>query len=112
MATKQKGLFLLGFSLMLKQRVALLTEVRFLQPQPNFFSPRVCVPERDTLKTEVSRLRSTLGLFLFKEEIMLKIIVKCVGCGVKKEVGQEQREQPMCEKCFMPMLAEKATIKE
>ena len=42
---------------------------------------------------------------------MLKITVKCVQCGYKKEVGEEQRDIPMCDKCFNPMIAEKAEIK-
>lgn len=43
--------------------------------------------------------------------MMLKIKVKCVCCGYKKEVGKEQREMPMCDKCFSPMIAQKAEIK-
>lgn len=35
----------------------------------------------------------------------IKIKVKCVGCHQVKEVGEEQKEQPMCDKCFMPMMA-------
>jgi hypothetical protein len=42
---------------------------------------------------------------------MLELTVKCVGCGEKKIVGKEQKELPMCDKCFMPMIAEKAEIK-
>ena len=38
----------------------------------------------------------------------MKITVKCIGCGHKKEVGEEQKEQPMCDRCFMPMIAIKA----
>ena len=36
---------------------------------------------------------------------MKKIIltVKCVGCGEKKEIGP-QTEQPLCDKCYMPMI--------
>lgn len=41
---------------------------------------------------------------------MLKIKVKCVQCGDTKEVGQEQKDLPMCDKCTMPMLAESAEV--
>ena len=41
---------------------------------------------------------------------MLKIKVKCVGCGYTKEVGEEQREMPMCDKCFSPMIAEEVKV--
>jgi len=44
----------------------------------------------------------------------MEIIVtaKCIGCGEKREIkaGEiPEGEQPMCEKCFMPMVAQKAT---
>ena len=39
----------------------------------------------------------------------IKITVKCVGCGHKKEVGKEQTEMPFCEICGSVMIAEKAT---
>ena len=39
----------------------------------------------------------------------MKIKVKCVGCGFIKEVGEEQREMPMCEKCGSPMIAQEAS---
>lgn len=35
----------------------------------------------------------------------MKIKVKCVQCNETKEVNEEQKEQPICDKCFMPMLA-------
>lgn len=38
----------------------------------------------------------------------IKISVKCVCCGFKKVVGEEQKDMPMCDKCFSPMVAEKA----
>ena len=47
-----------------------------------------------------------------KQELV--IIAKCVGCGEKREIGAfeiPQGEQPMCEKCFMPMVAESAETK-
>jgi len=34
----------------------------------------------------------------------MKIKVKCVCCGYEKEVGEEQTEMPMCDKCFSPMI--------
>ena len=43
---------------------------------------------------------------------MLKIKVECVGCGFKKDVGQEQKDMPMCDKCFMPMVTIGAEIRD
>ena len=34
----------------------------------------------------------------------MKIKVKCVVCGYEKEVGEEQKEMPMCDKCCCPMI--------
>lgn len=42
------------------------------------------------------------------------VIAKCVGCGNKTEIigGQIPKgEQPICQKCFMPMIAEKAVVR-
>ena len=42
---------------------------------------------------------------------MKVVIAKCVGCGHEQEIkaGEIPRgEHPMCPKCFMPMIAEKA----
>jgi hypothetical protein len=39
------------------------------------------------------------------------VTAKCVGCGHKREIraGEIPKgEMPMCPKCFMPMLADKA----
>lgn len=39
------------------------------------------------------------------------VIAKCIECGNKKEIhaGEiPQGEQPICDKCGMPMIAEKA----
>ncbi len=44
----------------------------------------------------------------------LVVIVKCVGCGNKKELRTGEippDEQPMCDKCFMPMIPTKAKTK-
>ena len=39
----------------------------------------------------------------------MKIIAKCVGCGHKEDAGKHfGEEQPMCPKCFSPMIAETA----
>lgn len=35
----------------------------------------------------------------------MKVTVRCIGCKSTKVVGREQRDQPMCDKCFMPMVA-------
>ena len=43
------------------------------------------------------------------------VIARCIGCGNKQEIiGGEipKGEQPICQKCFMPMVAEKAEIKK
>ncbi len=42
------------------------------------------------------------------------VTVKCVECGMKRKIDAgevPEGEQPMCEKCFMPMLAYSATAK-
>lgn len=39
---------------------------------------------------------------------MIKVTVKCVGCGAKKEIGPGEvgaNDVPMCDKCLMPMVA-------
>lgn len=41
------------------------------------------------------------------------VIVKCINCGERREIkaGEIPKgEQPMCKKCFMPMIAEEAKI--
>ena len=38
----------------------------------------------------------------------IKVKVKCVSCDFKKEIGGEQTEYPMCDKCFSPMVIESA----
>ena len=45
---------------------------------------------------------------------MTIVIAKCVGCGNKKEIkaGEiEPDDVPVCDKCFMPMVAEKVIVK-
>ena len=42
---------------------------------------------------------------------MITVIVKCVSCGAKKEIKPGEvakNDVPMCDKCFMPMVAIKA----
>jgi hypothetical protein len=41
----------------------------------------------------------------------IKITVKCACCGNKKIVGREQKDLPMCDRCYSPMFAEKVKIK-
>ena len=44
----------------------------------------------------------------------LIVIVKCIGCGNKKEIKANEipkGDHPCCDKCGMPMIAEKARIK-
>ena len=46
-----------------------------------------------------------------QEGNMVVVIVKCVGCGAKREINPGQipkDEVPMCDKCFMPMVPERA----
>lgn len=42
----------------------------------------------------------------------IKIKVKCICCGFVKEVGKEQKDMPMCDKCFSPMIAIEAKVKK
>jgi len=39
---------------------------------------------------------------------MITIQVKCVCCGYRKIVDENQFEMPLCDKCFSPMIAEEA----
>lgn len=39
------------------------------------------------------------------------VIARCVGCGAEREIraGEiPQGQHPMCDKCFMPMVAKEA----
>lgn len=50
-----------------------------------------------------------------KDKREIVIVAKCVGCGVKREIGMfdvAQGDHPMCEKCFMPMIAEEVNAKK
>jgi hypothetical protein len=43
------------------------------------------------------------------------IITKCVGCGSKREIKEgeiSKGEHPCCDKCGMPMIANRAEIRE
>lgn len=43
--------------------------------------------------------------------IKVVVVAKCVGCGNKREIGPGEvpkGDVPICEKCFMPMVAESA----
>jgi len=47
-----------------------------------------------------------------KEVVM---IVKCAGCGKKREIRQGEVDDdsfPMCDKCFMPMFPERVTTQK
>jgi hypothetical protein len=38
--------------------------------------------------------------------------LKCVGCGCTEERPAENcRDQPFCEKCYMPMTLERVSVK-
>lgn len=41
----------------------------------------------------------------------ITVKVKCVGCGVSKVVGEEQKELPVCGVCLLPMVAVSAESK-
>ena len=44
----------------------------------------------------------------------LTLIAKCVGCGKKREIKPREvlpGDQPMCDECYMPMLAESVKTK-
>ena len=46
----------------------------------------------------------------FKADALV-VVAKCIGCGAKREIRPfeiEEGDMPMCERCFMPMVAEKA----
>ncbi len=41
-----------------------------------------------------------------------EVVVKCMGCGTKRNIGPgeiAESDHPMCERCFMPMVAVSAT---
>ncbi len=43
------------------------------------------------------------------------VTAKCIGCGATKEIGPGEvkgNEVPTCDKCYLPMVADKATIKK
>ncbi len=45
----------------------------------------------------------------------VSVRVKCVGCGRMKDIGPNEvprGEHPMCDSCFMPMIAVSAKVKK
>lgn len=45
---------------------------------------------------------------------MTVIIVKCIGCGKKREIKENEISSddfPICDECFMPMMPQKAVQK-
>ena len=45
---------------------------------------------------------------------MKVVIAKCIGCGEKREIKENEipkGNHPCCNKCGMPMIAERAEIK-
>ena len=38
-----------------------------------------------------------------------KITVRCIACKSTKVIGREQRDMPICDRCYMPMIAEQVT---
>lgn len=50
-----------------------------------------------------------------KDERELVVCAKCIGCGEKRDIRKgeiPEGEQPMCEKCFMPMVGESVEYKK
>lgn len=48
------------------------------------------------------------------EEKQVKVIAKCVNCGEEREISAGEilkGEHPMCDKCFMPMIAKETILK-
>ena len=43
---------------------------------------------------------------------MVELLIKCAVCGYEKTVDQTQACQPMCEKCYMPMITKEVKIKK
>ena len=46
-------------------------------------------------------------------KMMATVKVRCIGCGATKEVRANEiphGEVPMCDKCFMPMVAVSAQV--
>ncbi len=42
----------------------------------------------------------------------VKVTLECVACKDRKDVDpREVKEQPMCDKCYMPMVVIKAAVK-
>lgn len=47
-----------------------------------------------------------------KKEVV--VVAKCIGCGKKRDIRAGEvapGDMPMCDECFMPMVAEKAKTK-
>ena len=38
----------------------------------------------------------------------MEIVLRCVGCHAFKVVGREQKDQPLCDECSMPMIVVRA----
>lgn len=51
-----------------------------------------------------------------KDEAMETVmVVKCIGCGNKREIKQGEigdNDFPMCEKCYNPMFPERVIIRK
>jgi len=49
-----------------------------------------------------------------KKQTETVIVAKCIGCGKKRDISAfevEPDSMPVCDECFMPMIAEKAVQK-
>ena len=50
-----------------------------------------------------------------EKDCRIVVIVKCIGCGEKKEIHPyeiPEKETPICLKCGMPMIAQEARSNE
>lgn len=35
---------------------------------------------------------------------LVKVVLKCIGCKAKETLTEMPTDQPLCSKCFMPMV--------
>lgn len=43
------------------------------------------------------------------------VTVKCIGCKTLRDIREDEIEpgdQPMCDRCYLPMITIKATVRE
>ena len=84
------------------------------KPQRKIYIREIPVGYSANKKKQATELIiSNLKLPPFKGRVMeVKITIKCVSCGARKEVGEEQMDTPFCDVCFSPMVTEKVSYKK